>query len=74
MNTEITKKDTNIAPKKYVLKKTDTVKKYSVDYGLIVYPNAGHGYDAPFSKNYDAEATQDTFNKIRLFFSKYLKY
>ena len=48
-------------------------KKDDVEYQLIVYPNAGHVYDAQVSSNYDAAAAQDTFDKLKKFFAKYLQ-
>ena len=47
--------------------------KGNVDYHLTVYPNAGHWYDLPWlSVTYNEAATQDTYEKVREFFAKYL--
>ena len=48
-------------------------KKDDIEYQLIVYPNAGHGYDAQVSSNYNEAASQDTVDRLKAFFAKYLQ-
>ena len=49
-------------------------KNDNVEYQLIVYPNAGHLYDFKWlSATYDEAATQDTYDRLKKFFAKYLQ-
>lgn len=48
-------------------------KKDDVEYQLIVYPNADHGYDFPQSSYYDQAASEDTLERLKKFFAKYLQ-
>jgi dienelactone hydrolase len=49
-------------------------KKGDVEYQLIVYPGVAHGYDAQWLSYYDEASTQDTYERLKKFFVKYLSY
>lgn len=56
-----------------VCRAMQVTKKDDVEYNLIVYPNAGHGYDSRHSWYYDQAASEDTMKRLKEFFAKYLK-
>ncbi len=48
-------------------------KKGEVEYQLIIYPGVAHGYDAQWLSYYDEASTQDTYDRLKNFFAKYLQ-
>ena len=53
-------------------RKLKVTKKENIEYQLIIYPNAGHLYDAKVSSNYHPTSSRDTMERLEKFFAKYL--
>ena len=63
-------KDTGI-PQDTIEKMRAAVKAASGKSEIVVYPNAGHGFNADYRPGYDKDAAQDGFRRLQDWFKKY---
>ncbi len=63
-------KDTGI-PQDTIEKMRAAVKAASGKSEIVVYPNAGHGFNADYRPGYDKDAAQDGFRRLQEWFKKY---
>jgi carboxymethylenebutenolidase len=63
-------KDTGI-PQDTVEKMREAVKAAGGKSEIVVYPDAGHGFNADYRPGYDKNAAQDGFRRLQEWFKKY---
>ena len=63
-------KDTGI-PQDTIEKMRAAIKAASGKSEIVVYPNAGHGFNADYRPGYDKDAAQDGFRRLQEWFKKY---
>ena len=63
-------KDTGI-PQDTIEKMRAAVKAAGGKSEIVVYPNAGHGFNADYRPGYDKDAAQDGFRRLQEWFKKY---
>jgi carboxymethylenebutenolidase len=63
-------KDTGI-PQDTVEKMRAAIKAADGKSEIIVYPEAGHGFNADYRPGYDKQAAQDGWNRLKQWFKKY---
>jgi carboxymethylenebutenolidase len=63
-------KDTGI-PQDTIEKMRAAVKAAAGKSEIVVYPNAGHGFNADYRPGYDKDAAQDGFRRLQEWFKKY---
>jgi carboxymethylenebutenolidase len=63
-------KDTGI-PQDTIEKMRAAIKAAGGKSEIVVYPNAGHGFNADYRSGYDKEAAQDGFRRLQEWFKKY---
>ncbi|HXI91571.1 MAG TPA: dienelactone hydrolase family protein [Blastocatellia bacterium] len=63
-------KDTGI-PQDTIEKMRAAIKAASGKSEIVVYPNAGHGFNADYRPGYDKDAAQDGFRRLQDWFKKY---
>ena len=63
-------KDTGI-PQDTIEKMRAAIKAAAGKSEIVVYPNAGHGFNADYRPGYDKDAAQDGFRRLQEWFKKY---